>query len=171
MECPPNADRHSADYLPYLHNVQSYIPPTLLSTLSATFASTFALLRTLQTLFQPLITRLTTQPDLASVLLLLALLFISFRILDMAYRAFLFWVRLAFQVLLWGSIAGLGLWMYTKGVDGVVEDAQNLGSFFAGQYEKYRLEFEAERMAGGQGPYGAYGGAYGHPMGARGWGR
>lgn len=88
----------------------------------------------------PLFTRVLDKPDVASILVVVAALFISFKILDMMYRAVLFWVNLVFRLILWGGIAVIGLWIYNRGPDGFVNDVQDLVHTWAGEYEKYSSE-------------------------------
>ncbi|KAH7114498.1 nuclear pore assembly and biogenesis-domain-containing protein [Dendryphion nanum] len=130
------------DYLPLL---QSFLPPSLLTTLLKTITTTFGLLKTLQTHLSPFIARLTTSPDVTTLLLLAITLFLSFKILDMAYRAVMFWVRLVVRVAFYGSIVGVGLWVYSRGVDGFVEDVGGLMGFWAGEYERFSGDVKAFR--------------------------
>jgi hypothetical protein len=81
-----------------------------------------------------------TQPDLTSILVLVVLLFASFKILDMAYRAVMFWVNLVLKLAFWGGLATMGFWVWHRGVDGFTEDVQNLIEFWAGSYQKYSGE-------------------------------
>lgn len=55
----------------------------------------------------------------------------------MAYRAVMFWVRLAFKVFWWGSILAVGLWVYNRGVDGFADDVKALMEFAAGEYDRF----------------------------------
>ncbi|PSN72757.1 hypothetical protein BS50DRAFT_628888 [Corynespora cassiicola Philippines] len=125
------------DYGALLHNL---LPPTLVSPLLTFLTTTFGLLKTAQTHLTPLLTRLTTQPDLASILALLAILFLSLKILDMAYRAVMFWVALTLRVVLWGGAAVVAWWVYTRGVEGFVEDLGALVEFWGGEVERYKGE-------------------------------
>lgn len=82
--------------------------------------------------------------------MLLVIFFISMKILDMMYRAVLFWVKLVFRLAVLGAIMVLGLWMYNRGVDGFIEDVQALGEKWAGDYEKYTGEvkkYQAQKEA------------------------
>jgi hypothetical protein len=56
------------------------------------------------------------------------------------YRAVIFWVKLALQMVLWGGILVVGLWVYNRGLEGFVEDAQGLIEYWLGQYEMYSQE-------------------------------
>lgn len=58
----------------------------------------------------------------------------------MMYRAVLFWVKLAYQIAIWGGIAILGFWLYNRGVDGFVEDVSGLAEYWTGEYHKYKGE-------------------------------
>jgi hypothetical protein len=116
------------------------LPPSLLSPLITTVTTLFGVLKTAQTHLSPLILRLTTQPDIASILVLIAVLFVSFKILGMAYRAIMFWVYLVFRLAFWIAIGLTGYWVYTRGVDGFVEDVTGLAEYWSGEYEKYSGE-------------------------------
>lgn len=48
-----------------------------------------------------------------------------------------------FQLILYGGMAVLGVWIYTRGVEGFVEDVQDLGSRWLGEYERYSEEVKA----------------------------
>src|SRR5689334_21246238 len=85
--------------LDYIALLPRLLPPTIYNPLLNIVTTTFALLRTLSSHFAPVVTRLLTAPDIPTVLLLIALLLISLKVLDMAYRAVLFWVNLAFKLL------------------------------------------------------------------------
>ncbi|KAF2189778.1 hypothetical protein K469DRAFT_625740 [Zopfia rhizophila CBS 207.26] len=148
----------------YLQIVPNLLPPSLLNPVITVITTTFGIMKTLQTHLTPLLTRVTTQPDVASILMLLAILFISLKILEMAYRTVMFWVNLVFKVLLWGSIAGVSYWIYTRGLDGFVEDVQHLVEVWLGEYEKFNEDVrryqqqQQVRMDG-----------YGHQKGRRVW--
>ncbi|KAJ5546618.1 Nuclear pore assembly and biogenesis protein APQ12 [Penicillium frequentans] len=96
---------------------------------------------------EPLSTFLTStstaaMPDLLSW----SSFFISLKILDYARRLVMFWVMLAFRVAFWGSLIGLGFYVYQVGVEnagrdlgwlfgvamGFVEDFQKGGSTSGG---------------------------------------
>ncbi|KAJ4367632.1 hypothetical protein N0V83_007217 [Neocucurbitaria cava] len=128
---------HYATLLPRL------LPPSLYNPVFTVLSTTFGMMRTLQSHLSPLFTRLITQPDVASILALLAIFFISLKILDMMYRAVMFWVNMVLRLLFWGTILFVGLWVYNRGVDGFVEDAQHLVQYWVGEVEKYSGEVKA----------------------------
>ncbi|KAF1956074.1 hypothetical protein CC80DRAFT_445659 [Byssothecium circinans] len=132
-------------YAPYL---SSYLPPSLFTALIQFLTSTFAVLKTLQTHLTPLLHKITTQPDIASILALLVLLLISLKVLDMAYRAVMFWIRLVFSIALWGGMAIVGLWVYNRGPDGFVEDVGELARFWWVEFGRLRGEADAWRREG-----------------------
>ncbi|KAF2034850.1 hypothetical protein EK21DRAFT_49051, partial [Setomelanomma holmii] len=116
------------------------LPPSIASPLLTLLTTTLGISRTLQTHLTPLLTRAITQPDIATILLLLALFFISLKVLDMMYRAVMFWVKMAFRLVFWGAIVLLGLWVWNRGVDGFVDDVGGLVEYWSGEYEKYSGE-------------------------------
>ena len=70
----------------------------------------------------PLINALTQKPDLATLALLLVIIFLSLKILNMLLSTVMFWLRLAARILFWGSLAIVGLWMWTRGPEGILDD-------------------------------------------------
>lgn len=76
---------------------------------------------------------------------MLAILFISLKTLDMAYRAVMFWVNMLLRLVFWGAIVVLGMWVYNRGVDGFVEDISGLVEYWMGEYEKYSGEVKGFR--------------------------
>lgn len=67
------------------------------------------------------------------------------KILDMMYRAVMFWINMAIRLVLWGSIILLGLWVWNRGVDGFVDDVSGLVQHWTGEYEKYTGEVKKYR--------------------------
>ncbi|KAF2869885.1 nuclear pore assembly and biogenesis-domain-containing protein [Massariosphaeria phaeospora] len=127
----------------YIHLLPRFLPPTLLSPLLTFLTTSFGVFKALQTHLSPLLARLATQPDVASILVLVTVLFVSFKILGMAYRAVMFWVKLAVRLALWGGIALVGLWVWSRGVEGFVDDVQGLAAFWMGEYERFGGEVKA----------------------------
>lgn len=103
----------------------------------------------------PLLNALTQKPDLATLALLLLILFLSLKILNMLVNTVMFWFRMLFRVAFWGGLAAVGLWMWTRGPEGVVEDLQLWAGMWAQEYRYFSERQEADRMArGAQQPYG-----------------
>ncbi|OAL50645.1 hypothetical protein IQ07DRAFT_587303 [Pyrenochaeta sp. DS3sAY3a] len=127
----------------YITVLPRFLPPSLYNPLFSIVTTLFGLTRTLQTHLSPILTRIVTQPDVASILALLAILFISLKILDMMYRAVMFWVTMALRLVFWGAILALGFWIWNRGPDGFVEDVQDLGEYWVGEYDKYSGEVKA----------------------------
>ncbi|KAH8731172.1 nuclear pore assembly and biogenesis-domain-containing protein, partial [Phaeosphaeriaceae sp. PMI808] len=84
-------------------------------------------------------------PDVASILAVLAIFFISLKILDMMYRAVLFWINMAIRLALWGGLLVLGTWIWSRGVDGFIEDVSGMVEHWSGEYEKYSEEVKSFR--------------------------
>lgn len=63
----------------------------------------------------------------------------------MAYRAVMFWVRLVVQLVVWGSAAVLGMWVWNRGVEGAVEDIQGLTEYWMGQFEYFKGEVDRNK--------------------------
>ncbi|KGO66072.1 Nuclear pore assembly and biogenesis protein, APQ12 [Penicillium italicum] len=64
----------------------------------------------------------SSTPDLLSIVLLGLILIVSFKILGYAYRVVMFWVTLAFRLAFWGSILGLGWYVYSVGIENAGRD-------------------------------------------------
>jgi hypothetical protein len=143
--------RTATDYLPdYIHLIPQFLPPSLAKSLLTFTTTTFGIMKTLQNHLSPLLLRVLSQPDLTSVLLLLVLAFISFKVLDMMYRTVIFWVSLALRLTMWGAIGMTGFWIYNRGVDGFVEDVHGLVEHWTGEYQKYAGEvkrFQSQKEA------------------------
>ncbi|KAJ5301861.1 hypothetical protein PENANT_c002G02713 [Penicillium antarcticum] len=120
------------DFLP--ENLQTILQNTtityLQSTTQAHLSSRLSELRTaiLQPyLIEPLSTLLTSysgaMPDLLSICLLAIIILVSLKILDYAFRMIMFWVVLAFRLVFWGSLIGVGYYVYRVGVEDAARDA------------------------------------------------
>jgi hypothetical protein len=116
------------------------LPSSLASPILTLLTTTLGLTRTIQTHLTPLLTRVVTQPDVATILALLVIFFISLKILDMMYRAVMFWVNMAIRLVFWGALIVLGFWVWNRGIDGFVDDVSGLGEHWMGQYQKYSDE-------------------------------
>lgn len=100
----------------------------------------------------PIMNAVTQKPDLATIALLLVILFLSLKLLNMLWQAVMFWVRLAYRIVFWGGLAAMALWMWTRGPDGVMEDLNTLAMAWGEEYKYWK---EREGMArGNQQPYG-----------------
>jgi hypothetical protein len=82
----------------------------------------YGYISTLKSYLFPLIDQVSKKPDLATIALLVIILFVSLKILNMLYQTFIFWLRMGVRLVFWASLAALGLWMYNRGPDGVMED-------------------------------------------------
>lgn len=59
----------------------------------------------------------SVMPDLMSLFLLAVIILISIKILDYAYRLVMFWIALAFKLVFWVSVLGLGWYVYNVGIE------------------------------------------------------
>jgi hypothetical protein len=64
----------------------------------------------------------SSMPDLLSICLLAIILLVTLKILDYACRVIMFWVILACRVIFWGSILGLGWYIYSVGFENASRD-------------------------------------------------
>lgn len=92
------------------------------TTYSPYLYSLYNALATLRSYLLPLIDQVSRKPDLATIALLLIIVLVSLKILDMLWQTLLFWVRMVRRVVFWGGLALLGMWMWTRGAEGMVED-------------------------------------------------
>jgi hypothetical protein len=104
----------------------------------------------------PILTQVYNKPDLATVALLLIILFVSLKILNMVYQTFVFWLRTAIRVVFWGCLGTLAVWMYHRGPDGVVEDVSYWYGAWSGEYEYWKEREKMARQRGGGGRGGWY---------------
>ncbi|KAJ5279788.1 Nuclear pore assembly and biogenesis protein APQ12 [Penicillium angulare] len=105
----------------------------------------------------PLSTFLTStstaaMPDLISVFMLLVILFISLKILDYARRVVMFWVTLAFRFVFWGSLLGLGFYVYKVGVENAGRDLGWVWGVVMGFVEDFQARSAANAGGAGSGP-------------------
>lgn len=80
-----------------------------------------------------------SMPDILSVIVLLTILLISLKIVKYAFRVVMFWVLLAFRIIFWGSILGLGWYVYNVGIENATRDCGWLWgvlSGFVGDFEQ-----------------------------------
>jgi hypothetical protein len=84
----------------------------------------------------------TTSPSLTTIALLLIIFFISLRLLDMLWRALMFWVRLAVRIVFWGSIVIMGCWVWARGPEGVIEDIAGVATHWRGEFDKVNEKVE-----------------------------
>ena len=156
-----------ADYLHYL--ISSPLSP--FSAYASYLQSFTSFSRRLSALFSPLLNKITTSPDLASLALLLISLVVSLVILDMLWRAVVYWVRLFFKLVFWVSVIGVGFWVWSRGPDGLMEDVEMLIGVWSREYETWKQKAEmgdAWRRQQYGGTYGgSSGGAYGRGRDAK----
>jgi hypothetical protein len=111
----------------------------------------------------------TTSPSLTTIALLLIIFFISLRLLDMLWRAFMFWIRLATRIVFWGSIAILGCWIWARGPEGVIEDIGGMMTTWRGELDKVNERVEYAKMFSSQMGNGAKAKREGQWDRKRGW--
>ncbi|PNS19780.1 Sexual differentiation process protein isp4 [Sphaceloma murrayae] len=122
-----------------------------------------------QSTLVPFFLRITDKPDLASLALLLILLFISLKVLNLLYQAVMWWVRLFFRLVFWGAIIAVVTWVVARGPDGVVDDIGGLVDTFKGEYSYWQARDQEARYFKDAQP--GYAGGSGHGGGYRAYGR
>ncbi|KAF2094554.1 hypothetical protein NA57DRAFT_80355 [Rhizodiscina lignyota] len=120
----------------------------------------------LGSILSSLLSHIQQSPDIASIALLLILLFISLKIVNLLFRTIMFWVDLFFKIAFYGGLAALGLWVWSRGIDGVEEDLSNLVGMWSAEYRFWK---EREKM-GVQGMYGGQRARYNTVVGGGGGG-
>ncbi|KXL46261.1 hypothetical protein M433DRAFT_153769 [Acidomyces richmondensis BFW] len=86
----------------------------------------------------------SSKPDLATLALILIIIFVSLRILDMLWQTVKFWVRMIGRLAFWGIVLGVAVWMWTRGAEGVMEDVGFWAEKWEEEYEGWK---ERERIA------------------------
>lgn len=107
----------------------------------------YSLTTTAQSYIYPLIDQITHKPDIVTIALLLVILFISLKLLDLLWQTVLFWLRLARRVVFWGGLVMLGLWLYTRGPEGVWADVQYWVDVWGQEKEYWKDKDRIARMA------------------------
>ena len=80
-----------------------------------------------------------------SIALLLVILFVSLKLLDMAWRAMVFWLNLAAKIVFWASMVMLVTWIWTRGPDGFMGDMQDLVAFWSKEYHDTKMRARVEK--------------------------
>jgi hypothetical protein len=124
----------------YITLLPRFLPPSLATTAIQVFTSIFGVAHALQTFLTPQLAKFVAQPDVFSILALLAIFFISLKIVGMMYRWVMFWVTMVLQLVMWAAMVGVGLWVWNRGVDGFLGDVKDLGMYWLGEYEKFAGE-------------------------------
>lgn len=95
----------------------------------------------------PLIDQVSRKPDLATIALLLVIVLVSLKILNMLVQTVLFWFRLARTLLFWGGLVALGLWMWSRGPAGMMEDVQYWQGTWSQEYEHFKDKENVAKLA------------------------
>jgi hypothetical protein len=90
----------------------------------------------------------TKTPDLTSIALLIIALFISLKVLGMLYRAVMFWIHLAFRVAFYVGLGMTGVWIYTRGAEGALEDVSYWKGYWQGEYQRWNKNQRIVNAAG-----------------------
>lgn len=121
-------------------HLQSTTLPALQSLLSSPWTNHLSTLRTAYLepyLVRPLAGLLASStPDLVSILLLIAILLLSLKVLDYARRIIVFWVGLVVKMLFWGAVLVAAFWVYQVGWEKAGRDLGWFGGFLQGLVEE-----------------------------------
>jgi len=131
-------------YTTYYKPYSRYLTPlylTLLRLHRFFYTTIFPLLYPLYTLCNNALHSLSSDtPDLLTLLILAAVLVVSLRLLDYMRRWVISWITFGLKVLMWVGMAGLGWYVWQRGVEQSLEDAGWVWGLLAG------LEEEGERV-------------------------
>ncbi|PYH44454.1 Apq12 family protein [Aspergillus saccharolyticus JOP 1030-1] len=110
----------------------------------------------------------STMPDLTTVVLMLVILFLSLKVLDYMRRVVMFWVGLVWWLAWWGTVIGVGIWLYNSGLERAASDVgwlvglvRGLLGGFLEDMDRVGAQQRQTRMDGGifGGNNAAFGGA------------
>ncbi|MCJ1284776.1 hypothetical protein MMC26_004112 [Xylographa opegraphella] len=139
------------DYLPLLFNLyttyytpyQPYIRPFMryiYYAQSYAYKYLFPTLWPLYRLTRMVFSRLSDAPDIATLVVIVLVAWISLRVLDILRRQIIYWISLVLKLLLWAAVALAGFYVYQRGVEQSLEDLGWVLGYFAA------LEDEGERL-------------------------
>ncbi|KAJ4296742.1 hypothetical protein N0V90_006790 [Kalmusia sp. IMI 367209] len=132
------------DYISLLHHL---LPSTFTNPLIQITTTIYGIVRAAQTYLSPLLAKVISQPDIASILGLVVILWLSMKIVGMALRSVIFWLSLVWTVVKWGVIFGVALWVWNRGPEGAAQDAQELMEVWMGEYKKFKGQADAYKRA------------------------
>jgi len=135
-----------ADFVSFLRGYYVLLPTPLHGPVN--FLTTMS--SRLTTVLTSLFSHIQQSPDVASIVLLMILLFVSLKIVNLLYRTIMFWIVLILKIAFYGSLAAIGLWIWSRGIEGVEEDIGNLTQLWKHEYGYWQ---EKQRL-GVQGMYG-----------------
>ena len=107
----------------------------------------FGYISTIKSYMFPLLDQISKKPDLATIALLLIIIFVSLKILNMLWQTLLFWVGLARKLVFWGGLVSLAVWMYARGPEGVMEDVDYWWQVWTKEYQYWREREDVARLA------------------------
>ncbi|KAK5791133.1 hypothetical protein VI817_006442 [Penicillium citrinum] len=116
-----------------------------------------------------LATTSTTQTsDIISIILLIAVLYISLRVLDYARRVILWWMFLVLRMTFWGTLVLVALYVYQVGLEKAGQDFGWVLGIVQGFVEDFHHRANAAAAAAAQ-PPGSKQDYRGIPAGSWGW--
>jgi len=104
-------------------------------------------LNTVKSWILPIIDQISHKPDLATIALLLVIVLVSLKILDMLWQTVIFWFKLAKRILFWGGLAALGLWLWSRGPEGMMQDVQYWQEAWSSEYGYWKEQEKMARMS------------------------
>ncbi|KAK7532657.1 hypothetical protein IWX49DRAFT_590205 [Phyllosticta citricarpa] len=113
-------------------------------------AAPFSLILSLvKSYLSPLFSRLPTNPDLASIALLLIILWLSLQVLKMLYGVVVFWITLAMRLLVAAAVVATALYVWNNGAEQTLADAARWGAYWVdvwkGEYGRFQAQEQTAR--------------------------
>ncbi|KAL9084681.1 MAG: hypothetical protein Q9159_005111 [Coniocarpon cinnabarinum] len=149
------------------------LPPGVLEHVtshSATYWSLYQRFMTFQSAFRthflapletyvisPILASISAKPDLATVAILVVILFVSLKILNMLYQTVIWWISLFLRLAFWTVILSVGLWIWQRGFGGAMTDAEAWKDEWTKQYQYWQRQEMHARHAQGIGVAGTRG--------------
>ncbi|KAK8156124.1 hypothetical protein IWX90DRAFT_486883 [Phyllosticta citrichinensis] len=107
------------------------------------------LLSLLKSYLVPLFSRIPAHPDLASIALLLVILWLSLQVLKMLYGVVVFWVTLAVRLLVVGTVVLAALYVWSNGAEQTVADVSEGLAYWVdvwkGEYGRFQAQEQTAR--------------------------
>lgn len=102
-------------------------------------------------IIRPLVAQLSSNPDLATIAILVIVLFISLKIMNMLYRTIMWWISLLTRLVFLTAVLMTGLWIWQRGFSGAANDATAVGQKWQKHYQYWQQQEVNARRANGMG--------------------
>jgi hypothetical protein len=82
----------------------------------------------------------TVSPSWSTLLLLCVVLYLSLKVLDIIWRAVWFWISFFAKIVFWAGIAGAGLYVWNRGVEGSYGDLEYYARYWMEEYGMWQRQ-------------------------------